>query len=243
MPGGKTFFWAGEYGDNLNSRETLDTELNVFDDVRAQALATRRATADVLFLANIQPDLQRDVREQCADARFVALDSMNLWIDIAHDSLVRTIRAVDCLILNDEELRAAHRASPNLIRGRARSCCAGARASIVAKQGKYGAALFTADGFFALPAYPLENVVDPTGAGDTFAGGFVGYVAAHPRRAERTHELLRRAMAYGTALASYNVEEFGTERVERLTADEVAARVADLQRMTAFSVDPVALRA
>jgi sugar/nucleoside kinase (ribokinase family) len=113
--------------------------------------------------------------------------------------------------------------------------------AVVAKQGEYGAGLITQDGFFALPAYPLESVVDPTGAGDTFAGGFVGYVAAHPDE-EAGHDLLARAMAYGTALASYNVEEFGTDRVARLTRDEITERVADLQRMTHFADAPVQLR-
>ena len=113
---------------------------------------------------------------------------------------------------------------------------------IVTKLGKYGAALYTQDDFFALPAYPLSEVIDPTGAGDTFAGGFVGYVAAHPE-ADIDHDLLSKAMAYGTAIASYNVEEFGTERVERLTADEIHQRVADLSRMTAFAADPAPLRA
>jgi sugar/nucleoside kinase (ribokinase family) len=113
--------------------------------------------------------------------------------------------------------------------------------AVVSKQGKYGAALVTADGIFAIPAYPLETAVDPTGAGDSFAGGFVGYVAAQ-RDEEITHDLLCTAMAYGTAVASFNVEAFGTERVERLTAGEIAERVSDLQRMTSFSAEPVALR-
>jgi sugar/nucleoside kinase (ribokinase family) len=112
---------------------------------------------------------------------------------------------------------------------------------VISKQGEYGAALYTEDGFFALPAYPLETVIDPTGAGDSFAGGLVGYLAAHPDE-ELSHDLLRRAMAYGTAIASYNVEEFGTERVQRLTGDEIAGRVADLRRATTFADAPVPLR-
>jgi sugar/nucleoside kinase (ribokinase family) len=192
----------------------------------------------VLFLANIQPELQLAVREECGAAKFVAMDSMNLWINIAREPLERTIRTVDCLILNDEELE--------MLTGRPTTFAAahellgwGLKA-VVAKQGKYGATLFTEQDVFALPAYPLEHVVDPTGAGDTFAGGFVGYVAA--QGAEASHEDLSRAMAYGTALASYNVEEFGTERVARLTSEEIAERVSDLHRMTAFSEAPVALR-
>ncbi len=239
VAGGTTFFWKGEYSSNLNQRETHVTDLNVFETF-APKLSQASKDADVLFLANIQPDLQLQVREQCAAARFVAMDSMDLWINIAHESLRKVIGTVDCLILNDEELEMLTD-KPTLVQA-AQEVLSWGPTAVVAKLGKYGAALFTKDDFFALPAYPLAEVIDPTGAGDTFAGGFVGYVAAHPD-AEVDHDLLSRAMAYGTALASYNVEEFGTDRVERLTADEVHQRVADLQRMTAFDAPPVALRA
>jgi len=239
VAGGETFFWAGEYGWDLNSRETLDTRLGVFESFEPK-LSEHSAAAEVVFLANIQPGLQRAVREQCSSARFVALDSMNLWIDIARDELVETISAVDCVILNDAELRQLT-GKPGLVGAAAEVRTWGPRV-VVAKQGEYGAALLTDDRFFSLPAYPLETVVDPTGAGDTFAGGFVGYVAAHPAEA-LDHELLTRAMAYGTALASFNVEEFGTERVARLTAVEITERVADLERITRFSDRPIVLRA
>jgi sugar/nucleoside kinase (ribokinase family) len=238
VPGGKTFFWSGEYGWDLNTRETLDTQLNVFADFKPKLSDTSRA-ADVLFLANILPDLQREVRAQCSDARFVALDSMDLWIETARDSLIETIAEVDCLMLNDAELRQLTE-EPNLVRA-ARKIREWGPSVVVAKQGEYGAAMITEDGFFALPAFPLETVVDPTGAGDSFAGGFMGYVAAHPGE-ELEHELLCRAMAYGTALASFNVEEFGTERVARLTSDEIAERVGELQRITRFDSKPIALR-
>ena len=238
VPGGKTFFWSGVYSDNLNARETLETELNVFEAFEPKLSGASR-DCDVLFLANIVPDLQIGVREQCDKARFVALDSMDLWMNIARDSLDRAIRMVDCVILNDEELEQLT-GKPNVLTA-AREVLSWGPTAVVAKLGKYGAALVTADGFFALPAFPMETVVDPTGAGDSFAGGFVGYVAAHPGE-EITHDLLTRAMAYGTAVASYNVQEFGTERVARLTADEIAGRVADLQRMTRFEDMPVALR-
>jgi sugar/nucleoside kinase (ribokinase family) len=237
VAGGRTFFWAGEYEDNLNSRVTLQTDLNVFESF-APKLSEASRESDVLFLANIQPELQLAVREECGAARFVAMDSMNLWIDIAREALERTIRTVDCLILNDEELEMLT-GRPTTVAA-ARVLLGWGLKAVVAKQGKYGATLFTEQDVFALPAYPLEHVVDPTGAGDTFAGGFVGYVAA--QGGEPSHEELCRAMAYGTALASFNVEEFGTERVARLTADEIAERVSDLHRMTAFSEAPVALR-
>jgi sugar/nucleoside kinase (ribokinase family) len=241
IAGGKTFFWRGEYGWDLNSRETLDTQLGVFEGF-APKLSERSRQSDVLFLANIQPALQSEVRAQLPDARFVALDSMNLWIDIAREELVTAIEGVDCLILNDAELRQLT-GKPNLVSAAREIFSWGPPAPrvIVAKQGEYGAALVTQETFFALPAYPMENVIDPTGAGDTFAGGFVGYIAAH-RDEQLSDDLLRRAMAHGTALASFNVEEFGTERVERLTGEEITARVQELEEITRFSGAPLQLR-
>jgi sugar/nucleoside kinase (ribokinase family) len=228
VQGGKTFFWSGEYEYDLNNRHTHDTQLNVFADF-APKLSDASKAADVVFLANIQPDLQREVREQCAGARVVGLDSMNLWIETARDSLVRTIEGVDVLVVNDAELRQLTDKA-NLLQA-AREVMDWGPTAVVVKQGEYGASLYSGDRFFSLPAYPLESVLDPTGAGDSFAGGLFGYIAAHPDEG-LDDELLRRAMAYGTALASFNVEEFGTERVQRLTADEVRERVGALHACT-----------
>jgi sugar/nucleoside kinase (ribokinase family) len=236
--GGTTFFWAGEYGWDLNDRKTLDTQLNVFADFQPKLSETSRSS-DVLFLANIQPDLQRDVNDQCPNTRFVALDSMNFWIEGTKDALIETIKGVDCLLLNDAELRQLTE-QPNLVRA-ARTIREWGPRVVVAKQGEYGASMITEEGFFALPAYPLETVIDPTGAGDSFAGGFMGYVAAHPDDA-LDHELLSRAMAYGTAIASYNVEDFGTDRVARLTREEISDRVAELSRITRFIEKPLVLK-
>lgn len=238
VPGGQTFFWRGEYGWDLNQRTTLDTQLGVFADFEPKLSQASRA-ADVVFLANIQPDLQRRVREQCPEPRFVAMDSMNLWIETTRDALIATMGSVDCLMLNDSELRELTE-EPNVIRA-ARQIREWGPSAVVAKQGQYGAALITDEGYFALPAFPLETVVDPTGAGDCFAGGFMGFLAAHPD-VPRDHELLCTAMAYGTALASFNVEEFGTERMVRLTRDEVTERVRVLREMTQFMERQVALR-
>ena len=238
VPGGKTFFWAGRYERDVNIRHTLQTDLNVFEHFKP-SLSEASAGADVVFLANIQPDLQREVREQCTRARFVALDSMNLWIDIAHESLLRTIALVDGVILNDGELKQLTD-EPNLVRAAGAVLDLGPSV-VVAKQGEYGAALFTREGYFALPAYPTTNVVDPTGAGDSFAGGFMGYLAANPDE-EVDDALLRRAMAYGTALASFNVEAFGPERILGLSGSEIADRVAELHRSSSFEDAPVALR-
>jgi sugar/nucleoside kinase (ribokinase family) len=238
VAGGKTFFWAGRYERDPNIRHTLQTDLNVFESFQPKLSEASRA-ADVLFLANIQPDLQRAVREQCTGARFAALDTMNLWIDIARESLERTIGMVDCLIINDSEVKDLTD-EPNLMRA-ARAVMERGPRVVVVKQGEHGAAMYTREGFFGLPAFPTPDVIDPTGAGDSFAGGFMGYVAAHADE-EINDELLRRAMAYGTALASFNVEAFGTERVQTLTGDEVHERVAALQRATAFDASPVPLR-
>ena len=235
---GQTFFWRGEYGWDLNERETLDTQLGVFADFEPK-LSEPSRSADVVFLANIQPDLQRQVRAQCAAARFVALDSMNWWIETARDSLVETISGVDCLMLNDSELRELTR-EPNFVRA-ARRVREWGPDVVIAKQGQYGALMTTDEGFFALPAFPLDSVIDPTGAGDCFAGGFMGYLAAHPA-AVLDHEVFAQAMAYGTALASFNVEEFGVERIVRLTREEIADRVAELRRMTHFVEQAVELR-
>jgi sugar/nucleoside kinase (ribokinase family) len=237
VAGGKTFFWKGVYGENMNSRETLETDLNVFETFEPK-LSQASRDADVLFLANILPALQLNVRRQCERARFVALDSMDLWINIAREPLIAAISEVDCVILNDSEVE--------LFTGE-REVVAGARrimehgpSAMVVKLGKYGAALVTPDDSFWVPAFPVDFVADPTGAGDTFAGGFVGCIAAHD--GDATPEVLKLAMAYGTAIASYNVEEFGTERVARLTAEEIVARVEELQRITSFEIPAVALR-
>jgi sugar/nucleoside kinase (ribokinase family) len=238
VAGGKTFFWKGKYGWDLNTRETLDTQLNVFEQF-APKLSQASQDCDVLFLANIQPGLQLQVREQCAAARFAALDSMNLWIDIARDELLQIIGKVDCLMLNDEELRQLT-GKPNLVSA-AREILGWGPSVVVAKQGEYGSALITKDDFFALPAYPLHEVIDPTGAGDSFAGGFVGFIASQIDGGVTT-PVLRNAMAYGTAIASFNVERFGTEGVEAVDPKAVRARVDDLYGFAHFEPIDVELK-
>src|SRR5215218_1329808 len=229
VPGGKTFFWAGRYHRDINQRDTIQTDLNVFEDFQPK-LSEASRDAEVLFLANIQPDLQRQVREQCRAARFVAMDSMNLWIDIAHESLLETIALVDCLVLNDSELKQLTD-EPNLIRAARKALELGPRV-VIAKQGEYGSAMITRDGYFGLTAYPTADIVEPTGAGDTFAGGLMGYVAAQGGDADDA--TLRRAMAYGTACASFNVEGFGSERLYELERAEIDARVAELEAFSRF---------
>jgi sugar/nucleoside kinase (ribokinase family) len=234
VEGGKTFFWAGEYEWNVNVRRTLDTQLNVFGEFDPK-LSDDSRNADVLFLANIQPDLQRRVRELCA-ARLAGLDSMNLWIDTARDSLVRTIGTVDFVFMNDEEIRMLTE-QPTLVRA-ARDVMEMGPSTVVVKQGEYGAALFNDEGFFSLPAYPLETVIDPTGAGDSFAGGFLGYLTAEG--SPRDGPSVRRAMTYGSVLASFNVEQFGTERVQSLTREQIDARYDEFRHITSIEEVPAA---
>jgi sugar/nucleoside kinase (ribokinase family) len=242
VPGGQSFFWRGHYDFDLNVAHTDDTQLGVFGEFEPKLSDAARA-ADTLFLANIQPDLQRQVRAQCEAAEFSGLDSMNLWIEIAKESLVAAIAEVDCLVVNDAEIRMLT-GEANLAKA-ARAVMAMGPRAVVAKRGEYGAALFTSEpgiedgddhSFFALPGFPLEDVRDPTGAGDSFAGGFFGYLDGVDGDLDEAN--LRRAMGYGTVLASFNVEEFGTERVSRLEREEIDERFAALRRMTQFEAVP-----
>jgi sugar/nucleoside kinase (ribokinase family) len=232
IPEGKTFFWSGRYEFDLNTAHTLDTQLNVFADFKPKISEAARS-ARLVFLGNIQPDLQREVREQVTGAELVALDTMNMWIDITRDALLKAIERVDVVIINDAEARQLAD-EPNVIKAARKVLSWGPRALVV-KRGEYGAALFTRETYFAIPAYPLESVFDPTGAGDTFAGGFMGYMASQEKLDEAA---MRRAMIYGSVMASFNVEEFGTERVQRLTQEEINERFRAFKRMTNFEEIP-----
>jgi len=231
---GKTFFWRGRYDFDLNTAHTLDTQLNVFADFKPK-LSDASLASRLVFLGNIQPELQHEVREQVRGAELVALDTMNYWIHTTREALVRAIRSVDLLIVNDAEVRQLAD-EPNLIRAARKVLSWGPRALVV-KRGEYGAALFTAETYFAIPAYPLESVFDPTGAGDTFAGGFMGYLASQKTIDEGA---MRRAMIFGSVMASFNVEEFGTERVQRLTHEEINERFRAFKQMTHFEEIPFA---
>jgi sugar/nucleoside kinase (ribokinase family) len=237
---GRTFRWTGQYGYDLNEAKTLETQLNVFAEFRP-VLNDVSGRTPFLFLANIDPELQLDVLRQMKERpKLVALDTMNFWIQGKREALRKVLAEVDIVTVNDGEARQLA-SEPNLIRA-ARAISAMGPKTVVVKRGEYGALLSTEDRLFFVPAYPLESVYDPTGAGDTFAGGFMGYVAAHAGE-ELTDELLRTAMAYGTALASFNVEAFGTERMQTLTGEEITARVNELQRISAFAPAPLELRA
>lgn len=232
IPDGKTFRWFGRYDYDLNVAHTLDTHLNVFADFQPKLSDTSKK-ARLVFLANIQPDLQRGVAQQVNGAELVALDTMNYWIERSRDSLLDTIKLVDLMIINDAEARQLTEI-PNLIKAARRILSWGPKALIV-KRGEYGAALFTKDNYFAIPAYPLESVFDPTGAGDTFAGGFMGYLSSQENLDEAA---MRRAMIFGSVMASFNVEEFGTERVQRLTHTEINERFRAFKQMTHFDEIP-----
>jgi sugar/nucleoside kinase (ribokinase family) len=232
IPEGKTFRWYGRYDYDLNVAHTLDTQLNVFADFKPK-LSTLSKNARLVFLGNIQPDLQRGVREQVPNAELVALDTMNLWIETARESLITTIKGVDVVIINDAEARQLTEI-PNLIKA-ARTILSWGPKALIVKRGEYGAALFTAESYFAIPAFPLESVFDPTGAGDTFAGGFMGYLSSQRVLDDAA---MRRAMIFGSVMASFNVEEFGTARVQKLTTDEINERFRAFKKMTHFEEIP-----
>jgi len=232
VPDGKTFFWRGRYDYDMNTAHTLDTQLNVFETFDPK-LSENSKTSKFLFLANILPMLQKQVREQCGSAQFVAMDTMNFWISSMKDAVIETIKVVDCIIINDAEARQLTD-EPSIYKAAKKIMDYGLKA-VVIKRGEYGATLFTQDGYFAVPAYPLESVFDPTGAGDTFAGGFMGYLAAHDTVSD---DILRRAMIYGSVMASFNVEKFGTERVDALEYEEINQRFRDFKRMTHFDDIP-----
>ncbi|MBP6004337.1 MAG: bifunctional hydroxymethylpyrimidine kinase/phosphomethylpyrimidine kinase [Pyrinomonadaceae bacterium] len=232
VPEGKTFFWKGRYDYDMNTAHTLDTQLNVFETFEPK-LSDNSKSAKLLFLANILPMLQKQVREQMPDAEFVAMDTMNFWITSMKDALIETINVVDCIIINDAEARQL--TEETSIHVAARRIMEFGPKAVVIKRGEYGATLFTRDGYFVVPAYPLESVFDPTGAGDTFAGGFMGYLASHK---EITDDVLRRAMIYGSVMASFNVEKFGTERVDALDYPEINERFKAFKTMTHFDDIP-----
>lgn len=232
VPDGKTFFWSGRYDFDMNTAHTLETQLNVFETFDPK-LSENSRNSRLVFLANIHPTIQLAVRQQCPAAEFVAMDTMNFWINSMKDELIETIRSVDCIIINDAEARQLT-LEPNIHKAAKQLMDLGLRA-VVIKRGEYGATLFTPNGFFSAPAYPLESVFDPTGAGDTFAGGFMGYLASQKTIDDDT---LRRACIYGSVMASFNVEKFGTERVDELDYPEINQRFKEFKQITHFDDIP-----
>jgi len=225
---GKTFRWKGRYEFDLNTAHTLDTQLNVFAEFQP-TLPEAYRDSEFVFLGNIDPDLQRAVLDQVRAPRFVALDTMNFWIASKRESLLRTLKRVDMLFVNDAEARELA-GEGNVVQAARRILSYGPRA-VVVKRGEYGALFFSGEEVFAASAYPLPTVFDPTGAGDSFAGGFMGYLA----RIGRVEEpVLRRAIVMGSVVASFTVEQFGLERLRTLRGDEIRARYAAARRLTHF---------
>jgi len=229
--GEKSFFWAGRYHNNMNSRDTLDTQLNVLADFKPKLPASYR-NAKYLMLGNLTPEIQAKViRQMKSKPKLIVMDTMNFWMDIAMPALKKTIKKVDVLTINDEEARqlsgeyslvnaakAIHKMGPKVL---------------VIKKGEHGALLFYNNKMFYAPAMPLAQVYDPTGAGDTFAGGFIGYLA---KANSTTFENMKRAVIYGSTLASFCVEEFSIARLKRLKQSEVNKRVKEFERLTKFTM-------
>ncbi|MBW3565328.1 MAG: sugar kinase [Acidobacteria bacterium] len=226
IDGGRTFFWSGEYGFDLNVAQTRETQLNVFADFRPDLPESFR-DSEMVFLANIAPELQLEVLEQVRDPKLVALDTMNYWIDSARDGLEEVIAKVDLLVINEGEARQLTD-EPNLVKASRKLLSRGPR-WIVIKRGEYGALMATGDDIFAAPAYPLEQVFDPTGAGDSFAGGLMGWLAAAK---EVNDDQLRQAIVYGSIMASYTVEKFGLDRLREITRDDLDSRLAMFRKVT-----------
>jgi len=228
---GKTFFWAGKYSENLNERVTLATELNVFADFKPK-LPEKYKNSKYVFLANIAPGLQRDVLRQVKGTpKLAALDTMNYWISGSNSELKETLKHVDLLMINDSETRELSN-EHNLLRA-AKHIFKLGPSTLVVKRGEYGAMLVDKRGVFCVPAFPLEEPHDPTGAGDSFAGGFMGYLAGAGKVNDTS---LRRAMVYGSVLGSFTVEKFGLDRLRKLKRSEIHGRARHFSKLTQFQL-------
>lgn len=228
---GRTFRWTGKYEYDLNEAHTLDTQLNVFEQFRPQ-LPEEYREAEYVFLGNIDPELQLEVLTQVRKPRLIACDTMNFWIDGKREALLRTLKRVDTLLINEAEVRQLAQ-EPNLVKAAAIVRSFGPK-TLVVKRGEYGVLMFGEHSIFSAPAFPLEEVFDPTGAGDTFAGGFVGYLAATRNLEENS---LRKAIVFGTVMASFTVEKFSLDRLRELDFDAIEQRYRKIRMLTEF--DPL----
>ncbi|MCX2718390.1 PfkB family carbohydrate kinase [Lentiprolixibacter aurantiacus] len=232
VKGGKTFFWKGKYHNDLNSRDTLSTELNVLADFNP-VVPEAYKNANVVMLGNLHPNIQLSVLDQMTSRpQLVVLDTMNYWMDNSWDELIQVMKRIDVITINDEEARQLS-GEYSLVRAANRIQAMGPK-YVVIKKGEHGALLFHHDNVFFAPALPLEEVFDPTGAGDTFAGGFVGYLA---ETRNTSFNSLRNAVIHGSNLASFCVEKFGTERMLRLTKKEVEQRLKQFKELTQFDIE------
>lgn len=225
---GKTFRWKGEYGYELNEARTLDTQLNVFQSFKPK-LPESYKDKKIVFLANIDPDLQREVLQQVKEPVLVACDTMNFWIEGKKDSLLETLRLVDILLINDAEARELS-GEPNLVKAASKILSFGPKTLII-KRGEYGALMFKGGRIFSAPAYPLEAVFDPTGAGDSFAGGFMGYLSNTMNFDDVN---IRKAIIFGSVMASFNVESFSLDKIKSLDYSEIENRYNDFKKLTHF---------
>lgn len=231
VPGGKTFFWSGKYHNDLNSRDTLETQLNVLADFKPVVPADY-TTSDVVMLGNLHPEVQSSVLDQMTKKpKLVVLDTMNFWMDCALPQLLEVIKRVDVITINDEEARQLS-GEYSLVKAAARIHQMGPK-YVVIKKGEHGALLFSGKEIFFAPALPLEEVFDPTGAGDTFAGGFAGFIA---QSENVSFGNMKNAIIYGSNLASFCVEQFGTERMLNLTPQELNARLNEFRALTQFDI-------
>lgn len=234
VEGGKTFFWAGVYSADMNDRTTLQTDLNVFADFNPKLPAGYRSSS-YLLLGNIQPKLQKDVRGQMNGVKFTGGDTMNYWINDYRGELLETLKDWDFLLINDSEARLL--SGEHNLRKATRKILDMGPKILVVKRGEFGAVLFTKDCHFMAPGYLLEDVFDPTGAGDCFAGGFMGYLAGQgiePRNGNMSIDELRKAVIYGSVMGSFCCEKFGVDRFRTLTRDEIEARYQEFKACTAF---------
>ncbi|MFB0565476.1 MAG: PfkB family carbohydrate kinase [Candidatus Aminicenantaceae bacterium] len=225
---GRTFHWEALYGDDPNQRTTIKTELNVFKDYRPQLPANYR-DADLVFLANIDPDLQDEILSQVQKPKLIAMDTMNLWINTKPIPLLKTIEKVDIFFANDEEIKLLTREA-NLVKAGKKILEMGP-SLIVVKKGEHGALLLGKEFVFAVLAHPCEDVIDPTGAGDSFAGGFMGYLDKVNSFDEAE---IRKAAVYGSAMASFTIEDFGIERLKSLSFQDIEARFVQFKRLISF---------
>ncbi len=234
---GESFRWSGVYSFDLNSRETLETRLGVFADFRA-VLPEEYRNPRIAFLGNIDPELQINVLDQVESVELVACDTMNLWIDQSREALLRVLARTNILLVNDEEIRQLA-GEPNLVKAARWVQERGAK-TVIVKKGEHGAMLVDEESVFFVPGYPLEEVFDPTGAGDAFAGGFLGYLASHE---QWSGEELRSAVVFGSAMGSFAVEDFSVARLSDVRMDEILERVREFRSLTTFEVPlPEAVR-
>jgi len=231
VKGGKTFFWSGKYHNDLNTRDTLETQLNVLADFKPVVPESYR-DAEYVMLGNLHPLVQLSVLEQMKKPKLVVLDTMNFWMDNAWEDLVKVIEKVDVITINDEEARQLT-GEHSLVKS-ARKISKMGPEYVVIKKGEHGALLFNAEQIFFAPALPLEEVFDPTGAGDTFAGGFTGYLA---ESGDISFQNMKNAVIYGSGMASFCVEKFGTERMENLSEQEINSRMKEFKNLTQFDIE------